>query len=53
MRQTQRGAIGHQSLIKVRCGTPRRGLIGMLDLREVLSAFGVEDEFYAAGKAVS
>jgi hypothetical protein len=27
--------------------------IGMLDLREVLSAFGVEDEFYAAGKAVS
>jgi hypothetical protein len=41
MRQTQRGAIGHQSLIKVRCGTPRRGLIGMLDL------------VYAAGKAVS
>jgi hypothetical protein len=35
---------------KFGCGTPRRGLIGMLDLREVLSAFGVEDEFMQQGR---
>ena len=51
MQQTQRGAIGHQSPVsKFGCGTPRRGSIGMLDLREVPSAFGVEDEFLQQGR---
>ena len=40
-----------ESRIKVRLrdATPM-GLIGMLDLREVLSAFGVEDEFMPQGR---